>query len=114
MITIDADLDEEQKNRVQSEVFTNPVTQISSYKPLPVDFDHAAWIGYRPGVKDNAGDTAVEAIEDVLNIKFKRMKRSIHPNGIVFQAKPSQQMTLIRLLPKSWPMTLFSSGKSFL
>ena len=71
VVTVDADLDEEQKKRIQSEVFTNPVTQMSSFDPLSIPFDHCAWIGYRPGVKDNAGDTAVEAIEDVLGLKFK-------------------------------------------
>ncbi|MGD8716302.1 MAG: AIR synthase-related protein, partial [Desulfobacterales bacterium] len=29
------------------------------------------WVGYRPGVRDNAGSTAVEAIEDLLGIRFK-------------------------------------------
>ena len=71
VITIDADLNEEQKRQIQSEIFTNPVTQISSFDPLPIPFDYTAWIGYRPGVKDNPGDTAVEAIEDVLQLKFK-------------------------------------------
>ena len=71
VVTVDADFAEEQKQRIQTEVFTNPVTQISSFDPLPIEFDHIAWIGYRPGVKDNPGHTAVEAIEDVLQIRFK-------------------------------------------
>ena len=70
VVTIDAPLSNEQLKKIQTEVFTNPVTQISSFKPLPVEFDWAIWVGYRPGVKDNPGSTAVEAMEDILGIKF--------------------------------------------
>ncbi|MDL1962843.1 MAG: phosphoribosylformylglycinamidine synthase subunit PurS [Deltaproteobacteria bacterium] len=70
VITIDADLSDDQLKKIQTEVFTNPVTQISSFKPLPVEFDRTIWVGYRPGVKDNPGSTAVEAMEDILRIKF--------------------------------------------
>ena len=72
VLTIDADLTAHQLNTIQTEIFTNPVTQISSYKPLSVEFDWIIWVGYRPGVKDNPGSTAVEAIEDALGIKFKQ------------------------------------------
>ncbi len=68
VITIDADLTPAQLETIRTEIFTNPVTQISSYAPLPLDFDWGVWIGYRPGVRDNAGSTAVEAIEDMLGI----------------------------------------------
>ncbi|MDA8404460.1 MAG: AIR synthase related protein, partial [Desulfobacteraceae bacterium] len=70
VVTIDADLSPGQLRTIQSEIFTSPVTQISSYAPLIVDFDWCIWVGYRPGVKDNPGSTAVEAIEDVLNRRF--------------------------------------------
>jgi phosphoribosylformylglycinamidine synthase II len=70
ILTIDVDLTEDQLRAIQHEVFTNPVTQISSYKTLPVDFDWVVWIGFRPGVRDNPGSTAVEAIEDFLRIKI--------------------------------------------
>jgi len=71
VITLDIALTDEQKARVQSEIFTNPVTQLSSFSPLAVPFDHTVWVGFRPGVKDNPGATAVEAIEDVLGISLK-------------------------------------------
>lgn len=58
--------------RVRTEIFTNPVTQISSYSPLDIDCDWIIWVGLRPGVRDNPGSTAVEAIEDLLSIKFAR------------------------------------------
>ncbi len=70
VVTIDADFTAEQLTIIQKELFTNPVTQISSYSPLPVEFDWTVWMGFRPGVKDNPGDTAIEAIEDVLQVRF--------------------------------------------
>ena len=71
VVTIDADLSPDQLSTVQTEVFTNPVTQRSSYAPLDEPFDWNIWVGFRPGVRDNPGATAVEAIEDVLGIDFK-------------------------------------------
>ncbi len=70
ILTIDAALTPEQLQKIQSEAFTNPVTQVSSYDPLPLTFDWTIWVGFRPGVRDNPGATAIEAIEDVLGLKF--------------------------------------------
>ncbi|MDX2496492.1 MAG: AIR synthase-related protein [Desulfobacterales bacterium] len=70
VITIDADLSAEQLKTVQTEAFTNPVTQISAYDSLQIDFDWTIWVGFRPGVRDNPGSTAVEAVEDILGRKF--------------------------------------------
>lgn len=80
VLTIDADLSSDQLRALQTEIFTNPVTQISSYDPLPIPFDWNIWVGYRPGVRDNPGSTAVEAIEDLLKIKFAK-------NEAVFTSK---------------------------
>ena len=60
ILTIDTDLTKEQLEAIQKEIFTNPVTEISSYKPLDIDFDWLLWVGYRPGVRDNPGSTAEE------------------------------------------------------
>ena len=70
VITIDAGLSDEQLQAVQTEIFTNPVTQLSSYTPLGIELDWCIWVGFRPGVRDNPGSTAVEAIEDLLGFKF--------------------------------------------
>ncbi len=70
VVTLDCELNAEQLRAVQTEIFTNPVTQISSYEPLPIEFDWTVWVGYRPGVRDNPGSTAVEAIEDLLQIRL--------------------------------------------
>ena len=72
IVTIDADLSAAQLKRIQDEIFTNPVTQESAYTPLPVDFDWTIWVGFRPGVRDNAGATAVEAVEDLLGLKLAK------------------------------------------
>ena len=72
IVTIDADLDADQLSRIQTDIFTNPVTQTASYAPLNLPFDWCIWVGYRPGVRDNPGSTAVEAIEDILDIRFKK------------------------------------------
>ncbi|MEJ2657311.1 MAG: AIR synthase-related protein [Desulfobacterales bacterium] len=70
VITIDANLTANQLNTIQTEIFTNPVTQLSSHNPLDIAFDWTVWVGFRPGVRDNPGSTAVEAVEDILDIKF--------------------------------------------
>jgi len=70
ILTIDADLTAAQLETIRSEVFTNPVTQVSSYEPLNLAFDWAIWVGFRPGVRDNPGSTAVEALEDILDLKI--------------------------------------------
>ncbi|MEJ2037897.1 MAG: AIR synthase-related protein [Desulfosarcinaceae bacterium] len=71
ILTIDADISAAELETAQNEIFTNPVTQISSFEPLPLPFDWVIWVGFRPGVRDNAGATAVEAMEDLLDRRFK-------------------------------------------
>ncbi|MCP3876391.1 MAG: phosphoribosylformylglycinamidine synthase [Desulfobacteraceae bacterium] len=70
IVTIESDLDQGQLKIVKDEIFTNPVTQVSSLSPLDIGFDWCIWVGFRPGVKDNPGATAVEAIEDHLGKSF--------------------------------------------
>ena len=72
ILTIDRDLSPDQLHRIRADIFTNPVTQVSAYSPLPVPFERIIWVGFRPGVRDNAGSTAVEAIEDLLGITFQK------------------------------------------
>ena len=64
VLTLDVDLTDEQFEAARVGIFTNPVTQVSSYAPLADDFDFAVWIGLRPGVRDTLGSTAREALED--------------------------------------------------
>ena len=71
VLTLDVNLTQDQLAKIQTEAFTNPVTQMSSYDPLSLNFDWIIWVGFRPGVRDNPGATAVEAIEDVLGITLQ-------------------------------------------
>jgi phosphoribosylformylglycinamidine synthase II len=80
VLTIDAELNREQLEQIRTEIFTNPITEESSYAPTAADFDWLIWIGFRPGVRDTAGSTASEAIEDLLGIKFS-------PNQSVYTSK---------------------------
>ncbi len=66
VLTIDAALNETMMESIRTEIFTNPVTEESSYSPTTQDFDWLIWIGFRPGVRDTAGSTAQEALEDLL------------------------------------------------
>ncbi|RLB21335.1 MAG: hypothetical protein DRG76_09220, partial [Deltaproteobacteria bacterium] len=49
VLTFDSSLTEAQLEQVRKEIFTNPVTEESSYKPISKDFDWLIWIGFRPG-----------------------------------------------------------------
>ncbi len=71
VLTIDADLTSDQLESIRTDLFTNPVTEESSFTPLANNFDWIIWVGLRPGVRDPAGSTAIEAIEDLLGIGFK-------------------------------------------
>jgi phosphoribosylformylglycinamidine synthase subunit PurSL len=69
---IDANLTTEQLKQVQDKLFTDPLTQDSSFEPLAKDFDWIIVVGLLPGMKDNTGSTAREAIEDMFKINFKK------------------------------------------
>jgi len=71
VLTIDADLNHEQLEKIRQDIFTNPVTEESSFSPAAKGFDWLIWVGFRPGVRDTAGSTAMEAIEDLLHMKFQ-------------------------------------------
>ncbi|WP_027362426.1 AIR synthase-related protein [Desulfospira joergensenii] len=70
IVTIESDLTPEQLERIRQEILTNPVTQFSGLTPLDLDFHWCIWIGFRPGVRDNPGATAMEAVKDVLGKEF--------------------------------------------
>ena len=72
VLTFDAPLDETVMESIRTEIFTNPVTETSAYAPTTRDFDWLIWIGYRPGVRDTAGSTAKEALEDLIGIPLKK------------------------------------------
>ena len=70
--TVDGDLALEEIGKVATGPFLDPVIQeFSIGKPLAHDFDWAIEVGYKPGVTDNVGRTAREAVEILLQRKFK-------------------------------------------
>lgn len=80
ILTFDAPLTPMELEELRREVFTNPVTQVSGFRPLAADFDWAVWVGLRPGVRDNPGATALEAVEAYLG-------RRLGPEAAVYTSK---------------------------
>lgn len=80
MLTFDTRLTESELEAVRKEIFTNPVTQVSEFRPLAKDFDWAVWVGFRPGVRDTAGSVAVEAVSDYLG-------RPLGPDEAVYTSR---------------------------
>lgn len=69
--TVDADLSAEEIEQAASGPFSDPVIQDYYVDaPAAVDFDYAVEVGYRPGVTDNVGRTAREAIEYITGRPF--------------------------------------------
>ena len=65
--TIAAPLEMAQLERVQKELLTDPVAQISALgRPLVLDADWVIEVGYLPGVTDNPGRTTREAVAELL------------------------------------------------
>ena len=62
VLMLDVDLPEATLEGIRTGIFTHPTTQISSFQPLARDFNWAIWVGFKPGVRDTAGDVALEAI----------------------------------------------------
>ena len=70
--TVDGDLAMEEMEKAATGPFLDPVIQeFSIGKPLSHDFDWAIEVGYKPGVTDNVGRTAREAVEILLQRKLK-------------------------------------------
>ncbi len=69
--TVDARLSALEIEQIASGPFLDPVIQeFSIGKPVNNDFDWAIEVGYKPGVTDNVGRTAREAVELLLQRKF--------------------------------------------
>lgn len=57
---------------IVEEVFQDPVIQDAVIdEPLKIPFDWLIEVGFRPGVTDNVGRTAREAVERTLGVKFQ-------------------------------------------
>jgi phosphoribosylformylglycinamidine synthase len=70
--TVDALLTEDNLEKAAAEPFCDPVIQFYTIDaPAAKDFDFLIEVGYRPGVTDNIGRTAREAIEYITGTPFK-------------------------------------------
>ncbi len=69
--TVDAQLSDAEVEAAAEGPFSDPVIQeYAINKPLAHDFDVLVEVGYRPGVTDNAGRTAREAIQYITGRQF--------------------------------------------
>lgn len=84
VITFDAGLSEDEYEAIRLDIFTNPVTQVSSFAPLTnpdiVPFQWVIWVGLRPGVRDTAGSVALEAIASYF-------RRKLQPSDSAYTSK---------------------------
>ncbi len=68
---IQRELTSEELELIASDVFQDPVIHVIAVDaPLTVDYDWVIEVGFKPGVTDNVGRTAREAIERTLGIRF--------------------------------------------
>ncbi len=76
VFTVEADITDEQLLETARGPYCDPVTQDYSLGPLALDwqlaFDWLIEIGFRPGVTDNEGRTAAQALELLLGRKLAR------------------------------------------
>lgn len=70
--TIDGLLEGEIEKVVKA-IFQKPTKKVSVNKPLIRDFDYAIWWGLKPGVKDNEGEVASDAIKDLIGRKIRNV-----------------------------------------
>ena len=69
--TLEARLSAEEIQKIASGPFLDPIIQEYSIgRPIARDFDWAIEVGYKPGVTDNVGRTAREAVELLIHRKF--------------------------------------------
>jgi len=65
--TLDLDLTEAELEKIASGPLTDPIVQVHSVgKPIGGTFDLLVEVGFRPGVTDNAGRSAGEAVSQIL------------------------------------------------
>jgi len=72
--TIDGELSKDELEFLGRELFADPITQIYSFQePLAkkFDWDFSIEVGYKPGVTDSPGQTARNAIRELIKKDFK-------------------------------------------
>ena len=77
--TVNGDLNKDELNNAARGPLSDPVIQnYSINKPLAGDFDWLIEVGFRPGVTDNVGKTAREAIELLLGSNIGQRKIGVY------------------------------------
>ncbi|OGP53607.1 MAG: phosphoribosylformylglycinamidine synthase [Deltaproteobacteria bacterium RBG_13_52_11] len=89
--TIDASFDRVQLELLASEAYSDPITQRWSVdRPLAQTFDWVIEVGLLPGVTDNVGRTAREALEACLTIRLKAEEKVYTSRQYLIQGRLSQ------------------------
>ncbi len=89
--TIDAGLTKAQLELLGSEAYSDPITQVWSVdRPLANAFDWVIEVGLLPGVTDNVGRTAREALEACLAVRLKDEEKVYTSRQYLIQGKLSQ------------------------
>lgn len=79
--TIHAKLTSAELEKVRAELFTDPIIEVSAIdQSLATDFDFVVEVGFRPGVTDNVGKSALEGIQDTIG-------RHLPEGSAVFKSK---------------------------
>ena len=91
--TFDLELSQKELETVRTEILTNPVTEVSSFAPLAREFDRLIWVGFRPGVKDNPGDTAKEAVANHFRRSFPDQDKIFTSQLYVLRGELRQEQT---------------------
>ena len=90
VFTVSADITKEQAEKIAAEL-ANPVLQdhrVGESAPgQPFDFDWIVAVGFRPGVTDNVGRTAREAVGDIIGRKLSRSEDVYSSVEYMFTAK---------------------------
>ena len=90
VFTVSADITQEQAEKIAAEL-ANPVLQdhrVGESAPgQPFDFDWIVAVGFRPGVTDNVGRTAREAVGDIIGRKLSRSEDVYSSVEYMFTAK---------------------------
>jgi phosphoribosylformylglycinamidine synthase len=86
VFSIDLDLDEIALDRVRRELLSDPIAEISKVGgPILEDWDYWVEVGFRPGVTDNVGLTASEAIADLLGLPDRSQRTVFVSTGYVLK-----------------------------
>jgi len=104
--TVTGDIDAAGLEQAAAGPLSDPVIQeYSINRPLAKNFDWLIEVGFRPGVTDNVGKTAREAITLLLGDYAARAKSAFIRPASISSAAIFHRQTQRKSLPAFWPMT---------